>query len=340
MIECAQRLVPAAEAANLANRALFAAHKPTKPRPPADDEKRVKAWLWTLLNFESMAFWKETLKERLETPLDDHVDAPVMAESPHWETTIENRQWLQRALSELSEDQQNLVIEYDVEEKSLAELSQASGINENTLSTRLRRAHHQLRAILIALAGGRLSAFVPIWLLRWLVPRDAENREPWTLRLRRAFRHLVRQPMHIGANVFAVACILGLAPGSPCAKDEPFDVAIAPEPAVSVTAELSQTGEVFPGTDAGAQAKSVETQIPSAQTSVAKKNAIVPQQAYSNDDDDRLLIRAKAALKRHDAKSALDFIAEHERRFPKSKNAGRRESLRAQALKMAKGKRP
>jgi hypothetical protein len=44
-------------------------------------------------------------------------------------------------------------------------------------------------------------------------------------------------------------------------------------------------------------------------------------------------LRAKAALKRQDAKSALELLDEQERRFPKSKNAEIREQFRKMAVR-------
>lgn len=138
----------------------------------------------------------------------------------------------------------------------------------------------------------------------------------------------------------AVACVLGLAPGSPCAKDEPLDVVIAPEP-IPTTAVKSALppANVFSGTNTHEQLNSAAPQTPSVHAAVPKENAAAPQQEFTSDDDDRLLMRAKSSLKRKDAKSALEFLAEHERRFPNSRNASRREALRAQALKVATGKR-
>jgi len=107
-----------------------------------------------------------------------------------------------------------------------------------------------------------------------------------------AVLQIARQPMQFGTSVLTAACVLGLAPGSPCAKDEPLD----------------------------------------AQHSM-KKNAAARREELASEDDDRLLIRAKAALKRQDAKSALELLDEHERRFPKSKNAEIREQLRKMAVR-------
>ncbi len=340
MTDCARRLVSVNEAKDLVAMALLDAQTPTKPPPPAEDENRVKAWLWTLLRFRAFGVWRTRLNQSIETPLDDdYVDALAVAEAPDWETTIENRQWLQLALNELSEEQRNLVIECDIEEVSLAQLSRTSGISENTLRTRLRRAHDQMRATLIGLCRSRLRALFPFLFLRCLAPNDVENVEPWTQRIRRALQQVVRQPLQFGANLAAVACVLGLTSGSPCAKDQPLDMAIAAEPIASITAESAPlTVEVFPGTNAG-QAEPTSTQTPSVRLATPKKNAVAPREEFTSDEDDRLLMRAKAALNRRDAKSALELLAEHERRFPNSKNAERREFLRAQSMRVAKAQR-
>jgi len=336
MTDCARRLVSADEAKDLVNMALLDAQTPTKPPPPAEDEKRVKAWLWTLLKFRAFGIWRERAKQHVESQLEDEVHALAIAEPPDWETTVENRQWLQLALNELSEQQRNLLIECDIEDVSLAQLSRTSGISENTLRTRLRRARAHMRAMLIGLCQNRLRSLFPFFFVRWLIPNITENREAWTQQIRRVLRQMLRQPLQFGTNAIAIACVLGLAPGSPCAKDEPLDVVIAPDPFASRMPETApKSTEVYFGTTAVEQIAPISTPAPDTQHST-KKNIAAPREELASEDDDRLLVRAKAALKRHDAKAALELLAEHERRFPKSKNAARREVLREKAVKMTK----
>lgn len=343
MIECARRLVAAEYVDDIVNMALYDAHNPTKPPPPAENEDRVKAWLWTLLRFRALTVWKERDKRSVETNLEDAPDVFAIAEPADWATTIENRQWLQLALEDLTEEQRNLVLKCDVDSESFAALSRTSGIDEDTLRTRLRRAHDQLRAKLIALgeeSRGRRSMFVPVWLFDWLRPKDTQApRESWSQRTWKALQRMACHPMQMGTHVIAAACVMVLVPGSPCDGDEPLAASIAPEPTVSVEAVgLTPATQVFPGT------RSVDSAAPTATSSahqpMPKLNVpVLPQEKLANDEDDGLLLRAKAALNRRDAKQALEYLAEHERRFPNSMKAARREQLRAAAMKVAEGKR-
>ncbi len=341
MTDYARHLVSDEYAKDVVHLALLDAHTPTKTRPPAEDEKRVKAWLWTLLRFRAMGVWRAKHKRCLETNVDDDVNALSIAAPADWETTIENRQWLQRALDELSEEQRKLVIDCDIEEVSLAQLSRTSGISEDTLRTRLRRAHDQLRATLMGLHRGRLRTMFPFFFLQRREPTEARIREPWTLRIRRGFWQIARQPMQWGTSVIAVACVLSLAPGSPCAKDEPLPVAIAPEPVqVDKVVIAADSATVLPGTgQLEVTESSPATTTPSKpvmKTSMVspKKNAATPNEASAVDD--MLIVQAKAALNRRDAKRALELLAEHERRFPNSPNAEFREQLRRAAVRMSK----
>ncbi len=341
MTDCARHLVSEEYANDVVHSALLDAHTPTKPRPPAEDEKRVKAWLWTLLRFRAMGVWRAKHKHCLETNVEDDVNALAIAAPADWERTIENRQWLQLALDELSEEQRQLVIDCDIEEVSLAQLARTSGISEDTLRTRLRRAHEQLRATLVGLRRGRLRSICPFFFLRRNAPADAENREPWTLRIRRGFWQIARQPMQWGTSVIAVACVLSLAPGSPCAKDEPLPVAIAPEPVqVDKVVLAAETATVLPGTGQSevTEAAPVTTtpSKPAMKTSLVTPKKKVTEQNEASAVDDRLIVQAKAALNRRDAKRALELLAEHERRFPNSPNAEFREQLRRAAVRMSK----
>lgn len=328
MTECARRMVSDDYANDIVHLALIDAHTPTKPRPPAEDEKRVKAWLWTLLRFRATGVWRAKLKQSFETPVEDEANALAIAESPSWDTTIENRQWLQLALNELTKEQRKLVIQCDIEDMSFTQLSRVSGISENTLRTRLRRAHEQLQSTLVRLSRRRLRAIFPFLFLRWFAPKDAECQESWRQRIRRLYHDVVRHPLQLGTSAFAAACILGLAPGSPCAKDELLQSAIAPEPVrVGEVVVTAMPDAVLPGTES---IPFIESSAPITTTTpmpvTHKKNAV--QQNDASDVDDRLIVQAKAALNRRDAKRALELLAEHERRFPNSKNAEVREQLR------------
>jgi len=336
MTECARRMVSDDYANDIVHLALIDAHAPTKPRPPAEDEKRVKAWLWTLLKFRAIGVWRAKLKQSFEMPVEDEANALAIAESPSWETTIENRQWLQLALNELTKEQRKLVIQCDIEDKRFAPLSGVSGISEKSLRTRLRRAHEQLQSTLVRLSRRRLRAIFPFVFLRCFAPKDAECQESWLQRIQRHFHDVVRHPLQLGTSAFAAACVLGLAPGSPCAKDEPMQAAIAPEPVrVGEVVVTAMPDTVFPGTESMVSTDSsapITTTTPKLVT--RRKN--VTQQGDASDVDDRLIVQAKAALNRRDAKRALELLAEHERRFPNSKNAEIREQLRRAGAKMSK----
>lgn len=337
MTDCARHLVSDEYAKDIVSLALLDAYLPTKPPPPVDDEKRVKAWLWTLLHFRARGVWRAKQKQKLQTPWEEHANASIMVKSPDWDATIENRQWLRLALDELTDEQRSLVIECDVEGVSLAQLSRTSGISEDTLRTRLRRAHEQLRATLVGLCRNRLRAMFPFYFVSRDVPEAAEKHESWTQRIRRAFWQIARQPMPLGTSVLVVACVLGLAPGSPCAQDEPLQATIAPEPVQGVEVVISsQHDAVLPGT---AELESATIAPKPVVKALPEKHGkgIAPQNDGS-DVEDMLLMQAKAAINRRDVKRALKLLDEHERRFPNSKNAELRETLRARALRMAKEK--
>jgi hypothetical protein len=52
------------------------------------------------------------------------------------------------------------------------------------------------------------------------------------------------------------------------------------------------------------------------------------KKAFASEEDDTLLLYAKAALNRGNSKQSFDYVSEHERRFPNSPNARHRAQLR------------
>ena len=145
-------------------------------------------------------------------------------------------------------------------------------------------------------------------------------------RLRDRVYRMFRRPMQFGSSVAVGACIVGFVPHSAVERRDEV-AAIAPEPVFHAVFDAPMTpAEVSPG-------MTLETALPAA------KSQQSPAENRAKDEDDGLLIHAKAALNRRDAKQALEYLAEHERRYPKSKRAAHRDRLRAIALKMASGKR-
>ncbi|HRI68029.1 MAG TPA: hypothetical protein PK156_27520 [Polyangium sp.] len=69
-------------AKDIVSQALLDAQTPTKPRPPAEDEKRMKAWLWTLMKFRARGVWRIQQKQNIEISWDDKANTWAITEPP------------------------------------------------------------------------------------------------------------------------------------------------------------------------------------------------------------------------------------------------------------------
>jgi DNA-directed RNA polymerase specialized sigma24 family protein len=328
MIRKARRWVAEADAEDVALLALHSAYRPTRPPPAVNDSKRMKPWLAELVRFAAFSIWHDKKKHSHETLWDEPNDVAKVPMQLDLEANIETRECLQVALDSLSERDRSLIWRHEVEEVPLSVLADEHGVGVRTVQIWLKEAREELRRKFLALqTSSRSRMFVPVWFrLSW--SDESIEHECWFQRLSRRFFQMVRHSWPWAASGALVLVCVGFVPRS---WGEPSAMTIAAEPirSADVVRPIELTA-IAPGT------KAAELVGPTASTAVVP-NAVALQmpskveatnQASASDEDDSLLLYAKAAFNQGNAKRALNNVTEHERRFPNSSNARQREQLR------------
>lgn len=336
MISYARRLVAEADAEDLAIIALNKAYHSTRPPPAINDSKQMQPWLAALMRLVAFSFWRLKKRRRSrEVFWDEPAEEAEVPMQLDLEATIETRECLRVVLNRLSERHRDLIWRHEVEEVPLSVLANEYGVNVRTVQLWLNEARDELRRKYLAsqtIARSRLRMFFPVWFrLSW--SDESVEHESW---LRRAWSRLVQMVRHAwpwaAPGALALVCT-GLVPRGLLGElqNEPAAIAIAPEPVRSAAVVLPvETTQVAPGAkmaeSSGVTASTAAVAKPTALRRPSKATAT--KQAIASDEDDSLLLYAKAALNRGDAKQAFDNVREHERRFPNSPNARQRERLR------------
>ena len=142
-------------------------------------------------------------------------------------------------------------------------------------------------------------------------------------------------PLRLSASIGAGACIVGFTPsGSGAARDERIVVAVQAESrGEAVLIRIPVSGSGSPTTAAEKQ-----TECTLRKPAKASRNG-VRSPASAGDADFSMIVRAKVALDRGNARKALEILDEHASKYPQSPNAEERRILRAAAVKALAEKR-
>ncbi|MDI1480413.1 sigma-70 family RNA polymerase sigma factor [Polyangium sp. y55x31] len=342
MIQLARKYVREADAEDVAIEALRDAYDGERPRPPAADEKRMKGWLGTLIRFRAMAHWRREKKWAPEVLWENAEEGLAVADPIQVESNIEEREWLSLALPYLSVEQREILLACAVEGVSPAAMARERGVNENTFHSWLRRARGDLRRRLEELLDEprrRLRMLFPFALfeLEWA---ENETAAPGSCpRGRRsAIARIFGLPGRFVASVVAGVFIVGFTPAGTCpAGDERVDVGRQVESSgdVRVVVRVESQGLSMSVPSTGTPAKPPVVMPRKALAQRSDANASV----FEDGRDLSVLLQAKMALERGDARGAIALLDEHERRYPMSPNATERGLLRAAAARDSTGSR-
>ncbi|MDI1430166.1 RNA polymerase sigma factor [Polyangium sorediatum] len=323
MVERARKFVPDADAEDVAIQALRDAYDVTRTRPPAEEVDRVKAWLFRLVHLRAKAHWKQQKRRALETLWDNPDDVDAVAAPIHDVVDVAEREWFRLGLEGLSPERRELVLSCCVEGVTVRELSSEQGVNENTLSSWLQRAREELRMRLQDLLDDskrRLGMLLPFGCFG-LGSADEEMpaREGWDRGILRACARVLEPAIRFAVSVAVGALVVGFSPSGPGAGGV--------EPGASereARAEWHDTVVVSRSARSGGAAPS--TTLPPA--NAPPKLHVVEEGNFS------LLVHAKAALNRGDARRALVLLDEYESKMTDSTHVKQRRTLRAAAMSM------
>jgi RNA polymerase sigma factor (sigma-70 family) len=222
MVGRARMRVSAADADDVANKALYDAHHPTGNRPPASEVPRVKLWLDELIDLRARAHRKNMNKHEPEV-LSDKVHSLV----PHSaDTDVEmqyaDREWVRIALESLPKDRRELIVQCYLKEIPIEEVARSLGEKTNTIHTRLRRIRADLRMKLdqlVRVSRRGLRLVFPFLFLRWLWKRTSGRvLDACAGKIRRTVDGVFVAPGPLAFGVIAVAFVLGFDSSDPHAE--------------------------------------------------------------------------------------------------------------------------
>jgi RNA polymerase sigma-70 factor (ECF subfamily) len=109
------------------------------------DQARARSWLFTILRNCYLKQRRRTAPTNLDLDVDRIAD-----ETPPGGATAEwiDREWLQAALEQLSDEHKIVLLMFYFEELSYKEMSERLGVAAGTVMSRLARAKGRLRALL------------------------------------------------------------------------------------------------------------------------------------------------------------------------------------------------
>lgn len=109
-------------------------------------ESSFATWFFRLTVNECLQHLRQHRKKQLATLNYDPVD-----HAPGHETMSDNRELLSIAMDRLDEDLRTIFVLREVQQHSYAEIATLLQINEGTVASRLSRARHELKQILLEL---------------------------------------------------------------------------------------------------------------------------------------------------------------------------------------------
>jgi RNA polymerase sigma-70 factor (ECF subfamily) len=145
--------VPSHEAQDLCQEVMLTVHR----RLPDFDGRSLRGWLYGIC-VRTASDYRRSARVRREVPHRELPDSGLDAEQPE---QLERSRQLERvlgALSRLSEDKRAAFVLYEVEELTLAEISEALGVPLQTVYSRIKSAREALRSELVTEASPQQGA--------------------------------------------------------------------------------------------------------------------------------------------------------------------------------------
>jgi len=144
--------VPSREAQDLCQEVMIIVHR----RLPDFDGQSLRGWLYGIC-VRVASDYRRSARARREIPhgeMPESGGAPDQLEQLHQHA---ERQRLLRALESVGEDKRAALVLYEVEELTLAEVSEALGVPLQTVYSRIKAARQELRQELTRVQQGKLG---------------------------------------------------------------------------------------------------------------------------------------------------------------------------------------
>ncbi len=145
--------VPSHEAQDLCQEVMLTVHR----RLPEFDGRSLRGWLYGIC-VRYASDYRRSARVRREVPHREPPDAGFEAEQPERIERARRLEQVLSALDRLSEEKRTAFVLYEVEELTLAEISEALGVPLQTVYSRIKSARDALRGELAHSEGAALEA--------------------------------------------------------------------------------------------------------------------------------------------------------------------------------------
>lgn len=143
--------VPSREAQDLCQEVMIVVHR----RLPEFDGQSLRGWLYGIC-VRVAADYRKSARARREVPRDELPEVGALPEQLEQLDRRVERQSLMRALERIGEEKRAALVLYEVEELTLAEVSEALGVPLQTVYSRIKAARQELRLELEREQPGKL----------------------------------------------------------------------------------------------------------------------------------------------------------------------------------------
>ncbi len=121
-----------------------------------EERSSFKTWLYRIAYHTAIDYQrkKQTRQHEVSWEVENlgHADRALTAQQRL--EAMDDRQWLHRGISQLSADQAAIITLFYLEEKSVREVCEVTGLTESNVKIKLFRARNKLRQILVTQNGG------------------------------------------------------------------------------------------------------------------------------------------------------------------------------------------
>lgn len=144
--------VPSREAQDLCQEVMIIVHR----RLPEFDGQSLRGWLYGIC-VRVASDYRRSARARREIPHDELPERGGAADQLEQLDQRAQRQRLMRALERIGEEKRTALVLYEVEELTLAEVSEALGVPLQTVYSRIKAARQELRQELLREPQGLLG---------------------------------------------------------------------------------------------------------------------------------------------------------------------------------------
>jgi RNA polymerase sigma-70 factor (ECF subfamily) len=312
-----------------------------------DPKLSLRAWLMTI-TYRAAVDYRRSAEAQTTRPAapEDFVEIVDMAPNPERRTLeAQARSVFATAVQQLSEEHRAIFLMNFVDEIPVTEIAMALGENENTVRSRLHRAHQAFDAALAALRVDeerRSSALAPL-----LVPGALAGVARQGYEIDPALQALVRSrlarllgmgiigtlaPLSGPAIAAGAGLLLALGGGAGALLNAALERPPANEATVHAETEPRASPAAASATTGAATATATATATPSMTASAAAPDAGAQDPAAALRAELAILAKAREAMGGEHYEAALRELNRHERLFPNGKLAEQRKDMKRVVL--------